>query len=60
MAKKWIQQAIKRPGYLTAKAKSAGMSITEYCARSDLSTADKRRCALAMTLRRLAKRRKGR
>ena len=31
MAKKWIQDAIKKPGSLTAAAKRAGKSIAEYC-----------------------------
>jgi hypothetical protein len=30
MARKWIQQAIKRPGALTKKAKAAGMSPMAY------------------------------
>ena len=31
MAKDWIKGAIKKPGALTAAAKSAGKSISEYC-----------------------------
>lgn len=51
MAKKWIQGAIKHPGALTAKAKSAGKSITEYCAGGGHDTHTKRQCALAKTLK---------
>jgi len=51
MAKNWIAGAIKRPGALTAKAKRAGMSIDEYCAKDNLDTRTKRQCALAKTLR---------
>lgn len=40
--KKWIQGAVKRPGALTAKAKAAGKSISEYCSSGDLSTRSKR------------------
>ncbi len=34
MADKFIQKAIKRPGALTAKAKAAGMSVSEYAAKN--------------------------
>ncbi|MCS7317149.1 MAG: hypothetical protein NZZ41_02350 [Candidatus Dojkabacteria bacterium] len=47
----WIQKAIKKPGALTASAKRAGMSISEYCAQPNLSTKSKRRCNLAKTLK---------
>jgi hypothetical protein len=56
--KKFIQSAIKRPGALTAKAKAAGKSITEYCAGGNLTTQSKRQCNLAKTLRGFAKKRK--
>ena len=46
-----INQVIKRPGALTAKAKAAGMSITQYCAKDGLDTRTKRQCALARTLK---------
>lgn len=49
--KNWIQGAIKRPGALTKKAKAAGMSISQYCAKPGLSTRTKRQCALAKTLK---------
>jgi hypothetical protein len=57
MAKKWIQEAIKRPGALTAKAKAAGKSVAEFCASlgENADTRTKRQCALAGTLRRLVK-----
>ncbi len=52
MAKKnWIQKAIKRPGALTKKAKTAGKSISSYCAGGKLSTQTKRQCNLAKTLK---------
>lgn len=43
--KKWIQNAIKKPGALTKMAKRKGMSISAYCAqpKSKLSTLAKRR-----------------
>jgi hypothetical protein len=47
----WIKNAIKKPGALTASAKRAGMSISEYCAQSNLSTKSKQRCNLAKTLK---------
>ena len=47
----WIRGATKRPGALTAKAKAAGKSITEYCASPNLDMRTKRQCALAKTLR---------
>ena len=52
MSKKnrWVQNAIKNPGSLTSAAKSAGMSISAYCARPNLSTTAKRRCNLRKTL----------
>lgn len=55
---KWIQRAIKRPGALTRKAKSAGKSITQYCAQGNLSTQSKRQCALAKTLKGMSRKRK--
>ena len=57
--RKWIQSAIKRPGALTAKAKAAGKSISEYCAQEGLSTLSKRQCALAKTLKSFSKKKKG-
>ena len=47
----WIQGAIKRPGALTAKAKAAGMSISQYCAQANISTQSKRQCNLVKTLK---------
>ena len=49
--KKWIQKAIKRPGALTKKAKSANKSISQYCKGKKLSTRTKRQCNLAKTLK---------
>lgn len=56
--KRWMQGAVKRPGALTAKAKRAGMSISEYCAQSDLSTLSKQQCNFARTARKISRRRK--
>ena len=47
----WIKSAIKKPGSLTASAKRAGMSISEYCTQGNLSTKSKQRCNLAKTLK---------
>ncbi len=63
MARKWIQKAIKRPGAFRAKAKRAGMSTMEY-ARKVLANSERydtrtvRQARLALTLRKLARRRK--
>ena len=53
--KKWIQNAIKKPGALTAKAKAAGKTVSEYIASppKNASTTTKRQIALAKTLRKL-------
>jgi len=52
MAKKFIQNAIKRPGALTAKAKAAGMSVSAYMANppKGASTTTQREINLAKTL----------
>jgi hypothetical protein len=60
VAEKWIQGAIKRPGAFTAKAKKAGMSVSEYASKvgkpgSKASTQTKRQAALAKTLSKLRK-----
>ena len=64
MAKKWIQEAIKRPGAFTRKAKAAGMSVKEYeskalSKKSHASTRTKRQAVLARTLGRLRKIKRG-
>lgn len=64
-SRKWIQKAIKRPGALKAKAKKAGMSLSEYInkvlsKKSKASTRTKRQAALAKTLRKFSKRKKKR
>ena len=48
--KKWIQGAIKRPGALKAKAKRAGQSVSQYCAKKHTGRTA-RQCNLAKTLR---------
>lgn len=53
--KQWIAGAIKHPGALTAAAKKAGKSISEYCAGGNLSSTAKKRCALARTLKKMRK-----
>ena len=50
MAKNWIKGAIKKPGALTAAAKRAGKSISEYC-KNPPSKLAKQRCNLAKTLK---------
>jgi len=56
----WIQGAIKKPGAFTAQAKKAGKSVGEYAQeeKSAGGTTGKR-ARLAITLRKLAKHRKG-
>jgi hypothetical protein len=54
MAKKWMQNAVKRPGAFSAKAKAAGMSTSAYAAKvtrpgSGASTRTKRQANLAKT-----------
>ena len=63
--KKWIQGAIKRPGAFKAKAKKAGKSTSAYAKQvlkkgSRASTRTKRQAALAKTLGKMRKKRKGR
>ena len=56
--KKWIQKAGIKEGALTDMAKQAGFSSWRgYCAQpeSKLSPLAKRRCALAKTLTRIAR-----
>jgi hypothetical protein len=65
MAGKWIQKAIKRPGALTAKAKARGMSAMQFAravasGRIKADTRTKRQANLALTLRKLASRRRRR
>ena len=52
---KWIQKAIKHPGALTRKAKSAGKSVSQIIANppKGASTQTKRQIALAKTLRKM-------
>jgi len=55
--KKWIQSAIKKPGALTAKAKAAGVSVSQYINNppKNISTRTRRQIALAKTLRKMRK-----
>ena len=55
--KKWIQKAIKKPGALTAKAKAAGKTVSEFIANppKNASTETKRQIALAKTLKKMRK-----
>ncbi|MDD5722637.1 MAG: hypothetical protein PHY29_02730 [Syntrophales bacterium] len=60
MPGKWIKKAIKRPGALTKKAKSAGMSVSAYAEKvtkkgSKASARTKRQANLAKTLRKMGK-----
>lgn len=52
----WIAKAVEHKGALTAKAKSAGKSLSQFEAAvkkkdSDFSTKTKRQVALAITLK---------
>lgn len=59
MPKKWIQAAIKHPGALTKKAKAAGQTPMEYArAKAGAGGATGKQARLALTLRKLAKRKK--
>ena len=60
MAKNWIKGAIKHPGALTSKAKSAHMSVAKFTSKalgpkSKASSATKRQASLAKTLKKLGK-----
>jgi len=59
MAGNFIQKAIKHPGAFTAQAKKAGESVGEFAEekKSAKGTVGKR-ARLALTLRKLAKKRK--
>ena len=64
MADKWIQDAIKRPGAFTKKAKERGISTKEFAAQvsSNPEHYDKRtvkQANLAKTLGKLRKKKKG-
>ena len=56
--KKWIQGAKIKKGALTKKAKAKGMSISEYCAQSNLSAKSKKQCNLAKTFKKMSKKKK--
>ena len=47
----WIKGAIKHKGALIAKAKKAGLSISQYCAKSRLDLQTKKQCTLAKILK---------
>jgi hypothetical protein len=55
--KKWIQNAIKKPGALTKKAKAAGKTVSQYIANPgpNPSTRTKKQIALAKTLKKMRK-----
>ena len=55
MATKWIAGAIKHPGALTKKAKSAGMSVSEFCSSKQHTGTTAKQCNLAKTLRGMSK-----
>ena len=47
MADKWIQGAIKHPGALTAKAKAAGESLSQFMREAHKDSTTNRQIALA-------------
>jgi hypothetical protein len=55
---KWIQKADLDEGALTQKAKNKGMTISQFCAQSNLTSKSKKQCRLAQTFSRMAKRNK--
>ena len=59
MAKNWIQGAIKHPGALTAKAKHAGESLSQYMGEAHKDPTTRRQVAMARTLMAMNHRRKG-
>jgi hypothetical protein len=59
MAGNFIQGAIKHPGAFTAQAKAAGESVGEYAQEEkNAKGTTGKRARLAITLRKLAKKRK--
>jgi hypothetical protein len=59
MADKWIQGAIKHPGALTAKAKAAGESLSQFMREAHKNPTTNRQIALAERLKAMAHHRKG-
>jgi len=56
----WIKGAIKHPGAFTKSAKAAGESVGEYAEeKKHASGKVGKRARLALTLKKLAKKRKG-
>ena len=60
MANKWIQGAIKHPGALTAKAKAAGVSLSQFMQEKRKKSATNREIALARRLRAMTTTTRGR
>jgi hypothetical protein len=58
MAKKWIQGAIKHPGALTARAKAAGESLSQFMSEKHRDPTIRKEVALAKTLRAMNHRKK--
>jgi len=56
----WIQGAIKHPGSFTKQAKAAGDTVAEFAQdKKNASGVTGKRARLAITLRKLATKRKG-
>jgi hypothetical protein len=58
--KKWIQEAIKKPGSFTAQAKKAGTTVLQFSRRvagnpNRYNTVTRKRAALAQTLSKMRK-----
>tara|TARA_Y100000310_G_C20393701_1_gene674043 strand:+ start:417 stop:611 length:195 start_codon:yes stop_codon:yes gene_type:complete len=61
--KKWIKDAIKRPGAFKAKAKRAGMTTNAYARHvlrkgSRATTRTKRQASLALTLGKISRKKR--
>jgi hypothetical protein len=61
--KKWIKNAIKRPGAFKAKAKRAGMTTNAYARHvlrkgSRATTRTKRQASLALTLGKISRKKR--
>jgi hypothetical protein len=61
MPRQWIQKAIKKPGSLTRQAAARGQTVAGMIEKppKGASKTTKQRLALAKTLRKLARRRRG-
>lgn len=56
--KRWIQDATKNRGALTAKAKAKGKTPAQFCSSGNLSSKSQKQCNLRKTLMGLKRKKK--